>query len=626
MTAHVAVPNVTGTPQVPATLSQKILTDLLRGSLDFKGLVITDALEMGGIANSYWSGMAAIRALEAGADILLLPADADVAINEVERAVKRGDITEVRIDESVKKILAAKGQLGLHRKRTVATKRISEIVATPQNTGHARELADRSITVLRNEPPLLPLDPASYPRIFSLALTPDLESSPAAVFQSEMRRRFPLIRTHWANARMSDEESATIERALTESDVIVCSVMIRLSSGQNAAPIPESQRAVFQKLLAANKPLIWVAFGTPYIFQMIPRAGTHVCTFSYADASQIAAAKAIAGEIEVTGRMPVSIPGYSRFGDGLTIPKEEMRLQPETAREASLLKSDSNRISVLLASLAENGTTPGAQLIVGHKSKILFNQSAGRIGYTEDSRASLDTIYDISYFSRIVGIASGVMLAADAGSLILQTPVEDYLPEVRGTDGGKLLLQDLLLLQTERSMIDREGPDSIQNRLKTIVARSTGISYESLIAERLFKPLGMKSAFFKPPRNFRGTVARSSEPQKAELFCSAQHLAIFAQMLLNRGVYSHRRYLKLETSDMLTSVKGLWAKPSNSDWTGRIFSPNAYGYNSACGSLLWIDPAKKLLIILLTSGRAENTAIPEAQRIICESIISSIPN
>ncbi len=205
MTAHVSVPNVTGESQVPATLSPKILSGLLRDTLQFKGLVVTDALEMGGVTNRYWSGLAAVRAIQAGADVLLLPPNAAVAINEVERAVRRGDISESRINESVSRILRAKGRLGLHRKRGVSIRNIGDTIASPENTKLAQDIADQSITVLKDDRGLLPIDPARYDRIFSLVLTPDLESAPAAAFQAEMRQRFPLTRTIWANARISDE-------------------------------------------------------------------------------------------------------------------------------------------------------------------------------------------------------------------------------------------------------------------------------------------------------------------------------------------------------------------------------------------------------------------------------------
>ena len=383
MTAHVAVPNVTGESQLPATLSSKILSGLLRDTLQFKGLVVTDALEMGGITNRFWGGLAAVRAIQAGADVLILPQNATVAINEVERAVRRGDISESRINESVRKLLRAKSSLGLHRLRTVSVKRIGEIIASPENTKLAQDIADQSITVLKDDQQLLPIDPTRYARIFSLVLTPDLESAPGAVFQTEMRQRFPLTRTLWANARVSDELLASIDKAASETDLIVCSTFIRLVSGQTAAALSDAQRNILQKLQATNKPLIWVAFGNPYILPLAPRIGTYLCTFSYSDVSQVAAAKALAGEIEIMGRMPVSIPGFSKSGEGRTIPRLEMILKPASAADLEHAKDGLEQSVRLLDSSIEDGIFPGAVLLVGHQGKIVLNRAAGRTGYSE---------------------------------------------------------------------------------------------------------------------------------------------------------------------------------------------------------------------------------------------------
>ncbi len=120
----------------------------------------------------------------------------------------------------------------------------------------------------------------------------------------------------------------SIDKAASEADLIVCSTLIRLVSGQAVAAVPGIHRRIFEKLQATNKPLIWVAFGNPYILPLAPKIGTYLCTFSYSDVSQMAAAKALSGEIAVTGKMPVSIPGVSKTGEGITIPKLEMILKP----------------------------------------------------------------------------------------------------------------------------------------------------------------------------------------------------------------------------------------------------------------------------------------------------------
>jgi beta-N-acetylhexosaminidase len=626
MTAHLAVPLVTGEPETPATLSPMILTDLLRNTLKFRGLVVTDALEMAGITNHYWCGQAAILAIQAGADVLLLPPDTAVAINEIERAVIRGDISEQRITQSVRKILDIKYALGLQKNRLVSINRIGDVVASTQNTNLAREIADHSITVVKDDRHLLPINVLNYPQVFSLVLTPDLESSPGATFQAEMRKRFPSVRTAWGNARISEELLATIDKAVAESDLIVCSTLVRLTSGQDATPIPESQQIIFKKLMAAQKPLIWVALGNPYVFRFEPEIGTYLCTFSYSEGSQVAAAKALAGEIEITGRMPVSIPPYSKVGDGLHIPKSEMLLTPATFEALGLPKNAFDKTRQILSTAINTGVIPGAELVIGYQGKIAWDLAIGRTGFGPNSTAvSSDTIYDLSSLARSVSTGSGILLAAESGSLILAAPVKDYVPEFKTT--GKTHIQDLLEALSTDDRTDADGPAANSGILETVISRVSGLSLDQYLARRLFEPLGMKSSQRNPPKNFHGGTASSEESRRDTWFCNAKDLAVFAQMILNRGIYDHRRYFSPEAVSKYTGSHGSWSKPLISDWIVRLFSASSFGRRSSGGSIIWIDPAKRLFIVFLTNGQRrskEDKNIDEMQRALSESIVAVI--
>ena len=162
MTAHVAVPAL-APPDLPATLSPAILTGLLRKELGFKGLVVTDALEMASIVKVFGSGEAAVRALEAGADALLMPADPEAAIRAVVAAVENGRLSRARIQESAVKLLAAKEKVGLARKRFVNLDAIGDIVNAPEANERAQEIADRAVTLVRNGGNLLPWPRRSKP-------------------------------------------------------------------------------------------------------------------------------------------------------------------------------------------------------------------------------------------------------------------------------------------------------------------------------------------------------------------------------------------------------------------------------------------------------------------------------
>jgi beta-glucosidase-like glycosyl hydrolase/CubicO group peptidase (beta-lactamase class C family) len=617
MTAHVAVPQVTGLPEVPATLSSEILTDILQGTLKFSGLVVTDALEMGGITNNYWCGLAAVRALKAGADVLLLPLDPTVAINEVERAVMRGEISETRIDQSVRKVLNAKSRMGLQRSRTVSISRIGDIIASPSDVRLAQDIADHSVTAVKDDRHLLPVNPVNDTRVFSIVLASDLESSPGTIFQSEMRRHFSSLRTAWANVRISEELLTSIDKAVSESDLIVCSTLARLNSGsKDTTAIPQDQRMIIGRLIASGKPMIWVSFGNPYVLRVAPEIGTYLCTFSYSDVSQIAAAKALAGEIEITGRMPVSIPGCSKAGDGLQIPKAPMTLQPATAELTDLQRNQFEETRELLNSIVNAGIFPGAELLIGYQGKTALDFFTGKTGYSSNSvKVTPETLYPAESLSRIIATSAAAMLAVDAGSLLPEALVRDYLPELGNKDSAELRIRELL---TEKPEIDSRA-----DLVERIVTRATGVPIERFLAKNLFEPLRVKHLSDYPAKRTDKKTAKSTD---TGAFCSARDLAVFAQMLVNRGMYAHHRYFEPGTVAKYTGPHGMWSKPSTTDWTGSFFSASSFGHISKSGPVLWIDPAKQLFIVFLTSnGTSMNGAeIADAQKRLLESVLSQL--
>lgn len=687
MTAHIAVPKVTGEPGAPATLSPRILTGLLRNSLHFDGLIVTDALEMGGITTRYWGGLAAVRAIQAGADMLLLPPDTEVAINEVERAVRRGDISEARINQSTEKVLMAKTRLGLQRTRTVSIDRIADLIATPENLKLAQTMADQSMTLLKDEKRLLPLDPRHPPKIYSIVLSSDREAAPGALFQTELRRRFLTAQTSAMDPQTSNEVISGVVKTASESDVLILSTLVRVISGKGSLALPESQRNLIERLLATGKPIIWLAFGNPYVLRLFPQIQTYLCTFSYSDVSQIAAAKAVSGEIPITGKMPVSIPQFFRVGDGLQVPMLDMRLNEASPTRLGLPDNAFENTKELLSGFVKNKAFPGASLIIGYRGFTVFDDSEGRLDYSNASvKVTGDTIYDLASVSKAVGTTTAAMILVESGRLLLNARVQDYLPEFKGANKDQVLVKNLLnhsaglpsdlplykeakgyqqILKRvlETPLVYDPGSKTLYSDLGMIllgeiISRAAGQPLDRFLAEHLFIPLGMKSTFYNPPRKMLGRIAPTeNDPWRhrivrgsvhdenayamggvaghAGLFSSAHDLALFAQMMLNGGIYDHRRYLNPDTIEHFTAVQGTseavhalgWGKPTVANWTGETFSAAAYGHNGFTGTLLWIDPQKQLFVILLTNRvypSRQNLKIDEARQSICESIVRSV--
>ena len=316
MSAHIAFPALTG-DSVPATLNPRLLSGLLRDELGFDGLVYTDALDMGAIVEGWGAGMSGVLALQAGADVLLqmMPDDVPVVIEAVLDAVQRGDLTESRIDASVRRILRAKQQLGLPRNAQVDVARIPEIVGTSAHLRVAAEAAERSITAVRNSQGLLPLRAR---RALSIVYTDDYDPVAGRAFQRELAAGMEHLSTITISGSVDDAALASIAARADSADVVIFSPFIRVVAGKEGIGVaPRVADAV--AAIAARRPTIITAFGNPYVLQQVPDASTYVVAWAPWEPAQSAAARALLGLAPITGRLPIPIPPYHDVGDGVDI-------------------------------------------------------------------------------------------------------------------------------------------------------------------------------------------------------------------------------------------------------------------------------------------------------------------
>jgi beta-N-acetylhexosaminidase len=317
MSAHIAVPALDA-PDVPATLSPAMLTGLLRNELGFRGLVSTDALDMAGITRQFPAGQAAIKAIQAGVDVLLMPADPEDAITAVVAAVHRGAISRERIDRSVRKVLAAKVRAGLDRRRTINLDRMLDQLDTPEDIHKAQEVAERAVTLVRNERNLVPLSAAS--KSCFLVLTENRGSQQGRVFASEVRHRSPnapLVTLDPASTAADLDQAAVTAEAC---DTVVVAAFVSVAAYRGNVALTGGYPALVNRLVDGGKPVLLVAFGNPYLLRGFPKVSAYLATYSSVQPSETAAAKAIFGEIPIGGRLPVTIPGLAALGDGIQLP------------------------------------------------------------------------------------------------------------------------------------------------------------------------------------------------------------------------------------------------------------------------------------------------------------------
>jgi beta-N-acetylhexosaminidase len=350
MTAHIALPQIDPTeiealprdsvlrPEyterevltenavVPATLSPLVTGGLLRRGLDFDGIVVTDALDMSGLTLYFTQEEAAVRAVLAGADMLLKPGDPDAVARGLRGAVKGGRLNEVRIEESARRILAAKYDLGLVKERTTPLEGLDRVVSSPDALKLADEVAEHAVTLVRDDVGLLqhPIRAGMRPgtRIFTLGITngPD-RSWVTTPFISEMARlglRSDLV---VLDSDSTDEDVNNVLERAQKSGVVVIALMYgRVRSGAaNSIGLPRQGARALSSLLENKVPVVGVSFGNPYLLQNFPALQTYLVAYGDMPSLQRAAARALAGRADITGRLPISLPGLYPRGTGIQL-------------------------------------------------------------------------------------------------------------------------------------------------------------------------------------------------------------------------------------------------------------------------------------------------------------------
>jgi len=316
MTGHLSVPAFEPAA-IPATISKKILTGLLRDELGFKGLIVTDAMDMQGVTALFGPTEAAVRAVEAGADVVLMPVDPEASIRGIERAVLSGRIPEKRITESAAKILAAKQRVGLYRSRIVDLDKIASGIKDQQLDQLAQRIADESFTLVKDDRHLFPVtDPAHS---CAVVLADGIYPTRGRVFLREIAARNPNMKGFVVNSDMADAELNGVAQAMSGCQSIYAAAFVTVAAYRGTVALEGGLNNFLQSLIKGPAPVALISLGNPYLLRYFPDVPAYSATFSPSAASETAAARAIFGEISIQGRMPVSIPGLAKIGDGIQV-------------------------------------------------------------------------------------------------------------------------------------------------------------------------------------------------------------------------------------------------------------------------------------------------------------------
>jgi len=592
MTAHVSVPGILGPDAPPATLSSYFMTRLLREEMGFEGVLFTDALDMGAIVDGYGTSEASVRALEAGADVLLMPPDPVEAIEAVVAAVQSGRIPAERITESARRVLEMKARAGLDRSTAVDLHRLPDLVATAEHEAFADSVARRSITLARDLPGNVPIDTLAVRHVLSITVSRERDVAAGRAFDERLAETFEVSGVRVVGDTSSSAFDAIVARA-DSADVVILSEYAAPSVTEE----PDAGVAMLNRLLATlelhRKPAVLVSFGTPYLLTVVPDPLTYLLAWGGAGVMQRAAADALLGRERLTGRLPISLPPLYALGEGLGRDAREVREIPRRVAEAREVSPGSvgmdaaalDRVDRLLEGAIRDSVTPGAALAVGRAGRLVRLRGYGRLDWDAASSPVTDSsLYDLASLTKVVGTTTAIMGLVDAGRLSLADRIGDYLPEWADGWKAEVRVEDLLLhrggLPPFRPFWrDLEGRSAYRDAiaalpreyevgartvysdiglitLQFVIETVTGRPLDEVLAASVFGPLEMDETGFNPPsallsriaptevdtvfrhRHLRGEVhdenafALGGVAGHAGLFSSARDLSRFAGWIL----------------------------------------------------------------------------------------------
>ena len=539
MIAHLAVPSIDSTPKYPTSLSAKAINGLLKNELGFKGIAITDALDMKAISNYFPEGEANVQAIIAGNDMLCLPGDIEQSIKRISTAIREGRISKKDINNRVKKILAAKYKYGLSQLIPIDTTNI--IADLNKSVGSIKsQMALQSLTFLKGNQTLPYLSPNKKIAYVALNL------SQSNLFTKALEEKYQ-AKVFYVNAKDSND-MANLKMSLTLFDQVIIGIHNYNRMPANHFEIPSS----IINLMNETQSNHWIhlIFGNPYAVANFKNIDNIL--FAYEDNSytQAAVLEWLEGKVQATGQLPVTVSDSLEYGsDNKSKTTVAVPIIPESRHPLNFIDS-------IVLDAIEKKAIPGCQVLVAKNNQIIFNKAFGHVAGEGSPKVDLETVYDLASLTKTTATTMSIMKLVEEGKVSIDKTIGDYLPWVRGNEKEKITIKDLLLHQAGlypyikfyESLLEKDGQfkaglvsmaldnthhtmitpskflidswiDSIHHKilesplstpgkyvysdndfifLGAIVEQVAGMSLNAFTTKNLYAPLGMKSTGFLP--------------------------------------------------------------------------------------------------------------------------------
>ena len=663
MSAHIIPQGHAFSDTVAATFSPRILTELLRDSLDFDGLVFTDALNMAGASQVGSPAERSIRAILAGADVILMPPDEGDTKNAIIQAIRSGRIPLERIDTSVRRILREKERLGLDtRSPAVNVEMLFDVQESTKTEDAIRFMARDAVTLLKDEA-LLPLSPSARMTLVSIEHRDRNRGpeGPAARFKAALEDRAGRSVAHIS---LSPRTWQGLERVLRRSAQENERIIVADYTGSTVVS-GWNPRQFLNTMAAGPAQIVYVSFDKPYALGTLADIPAAILqSYDASDAMASATADVLFGLAAARGRLPVNVSAGWPRGSGVHLPA--YIASPGPPQTAYLDEATLDDLVPLLDRAVSDSAFPTAALAIGRDLTVAHQTLHGYHTFERKRPLREADLFDLASLTKVISTTTAVMLLVEDGLVDLDRPVADYLPSFAENGKGMITVRDLLShvgglipfvpfhmrgVRTASGVRERILSDTLayapgsQSRysdfgpitLAWMTEAITGESFDTFVERRIFDPLTMVSTGYLTNKNrgldravptevddyFRRRTLQGEVHDEtawllggtaghAGLFSTIRDLTRFAGMLSRDGRVGKTQFLKPETIRRFTQrtdpegrhTRALgWDTKSMTGYSsaGSRFGPRSFGHTGFTGTSFWYDPDSHLYVILLTN-------------------------
>ena len=549
MVSHVHAPDYQFNADLPATLSKFWVSNILKDSLGFKGVVVTDAMSMGGITNNYSDSYGLIAAVNAGCDFIIQNGDFKGSIDVIEQAVLDGIIPEERIDESAFKILRMKEKIGLNGNRFIEMKDAQGSLKDSSFQITANRMAAEGLTLVKNETSFFPLKLAKLEKLYIIDLYDHKNDHSESITTKALRNLGANVRSFQLDKSDKKYVANAVLAEIPKESTVIINAFVSPLSHKNRITLPEYQEKFIQSLSKKTKGLLLNSYGSPYLIEDFPMVDNYICSWKESSIMQNAFVRALTGRENISGKLPITIPGVAERNFGIPIRKKPIWFVQEPARESGKklmwvlpaeAKADVSALELLLDQAIADSAWPGNVLLAAREGQVFYHDASGFHTYSKRRRMSPSDIFDLASISKAVSTTSAVMLLVEQNKISLDTQIKKIIPQFsqKKDDSSsareKITVKHLLTHTAgfppfkQYYLMDIEAADILADICNTelvhdpgtktiysdlglillgaVIESVAGMPLDTFVAKHLFEPLGMSTSFYNPPDDKRKRI------------------------------------------------------------------------------------------------------------------------